>query len=180
MAKTTVLRSTDTSRNFWEVNPGCLIFREFKDFYKSDRSVDKNNSSRIMWAITLYLKPTADLGHLPEDKRLSLINSDFLPDKLTLDPDNNHLNLIKCFEENLMTRLERIAKDWGDKLDERFQLLKEVRYDLTNAEELDKMMSRTEKLWQQYTTCLNDLETEEASAQVEGGAVESLNESGLI
>jgi hypothetical protein len=134
-----------------------------------------------MWAISLLVHTKSKYANLTYDQRLDLINDDFLSgDKFKLDPEEEHSELIKTYQKLSMTRTQRIARQWGDKLDERFKFIDDMPYTIENAEQLDKMMQYTEKLWKHYITCLKDLEEENASSQVMGGAVESLSEQNRI
>jgi hypothetical protein len=134
-----------------------------------------------MWAIALLAHPRSKYANLTYDTRLDLINTDFLEGKkFQLDPEGDHKDLMKLFQKLCMTRTQRIAQQWGDKLDERFKFIDEMPYDMESAEQLDKMMQYTEKLWKHYITCLKDLEEENAATQVMGGAVESLSEQNRI
>jgi len=176
----TIISSFDVRTNFWIANPASRTIKEINTVYEQDKSAEKAKSSLLMWGVTMLIHPRFPATcNLEYDARLKLVNDDFL-DKIKLDPEVTHKELIVAYEKGILTRLERIAKEWGDKLDERFKLLREIKYDLANAEDLDKMMARTDKLWQQYITCLKDLDMESAKSQVQGGAVESLLESGLI
>jgi hypothetical protein len=134
-----------------------------------------------MWAIALLVHTSSKYANLTYETRLELINDDFLDGmKFKLDPSNDHEELVKAFQKLSMTRTQRIARQWGDKLDERFKFIDEMPYSMDNAEQLDKMMQYTEKLWKHYITCLKDLEEESAASQVMGGAVESLSEQNRI
>jgi hypothetical protein len=174
------ITSFDFHANFWLANPRARLVKEINELYEKDKSKEKLTSSNVMWGITMLVHPKCPVtSQLDYNERLRMVNEEFL-DKIKIDPEVTHKAVIEAFEKGCMTRLQRIAKEWGDKLDERFALLRTLKYDLTNADDLDQMMGRTDKLWKQYITCLKDLEMETAQSQVEGGAVESLLESGKI
>ena len=44
-------------QNFWEVNSDYLLISEFKNLYDSDKSKNKTNSSKILWAIYFAYNP---------------------------------------------------------------------------------------------------------------------------
>jgi hypothetical protein len=176
-----ILDSFNLTRNFWEVNPSFTAISEFKDFHKKDKTKEKARSSQTMWAIALLVHTNSKYANLSYADRLSLINDDFLEaDKIELDPEGDHKDLIETFQKLGMSRTQRIARQWGDKLDERFKFIDQMPYNLENVEILDKMMQYTEKLWKQYNICLKDLEDERAANTVMGGATESLLEQNRI
>lgn len=177
---TDLLEVFDITRSFWECNPAFQAIKEFKSLYKKDRSANKRISSSLMWAISLLVHPKSRFSNATFDERLDLINSDFLNNKQKLDPEKDHKELIFIFQKLAMTRTQRIARQWGDKLDERFKFIDSMPYTYDNVDTLDKMMASTEKLWKQYQVCLKDLEEENAASQVIGGAAESLSEQNKI
>lgn len=175
-----LLDSFDILQNFWEANPAFMAVKEFKKIYKKDKTRGKAYSSKVMWALSLLIHPKSKFANATYADRLVLVNEDYLEGKLTISPEKNHKELVDCYKKFAMTRTQRIARQWGDKLDERFELLESMVYTLETAESLDQMMARTEKLWKQYQTCLKDLGDENAHSQVQGGAVESLTEKDII
>ena len=175
-----ILDSFDLTRNFWDVNTGFGIVKEFQEFRKSDKSKNKALSSKTMWAIALLVHTKSKFANLQYEDRLKLINDDFLTEKDSLDPEDKHISLVEDFQRLGMTRTQRVSRQWGDKLDERFKFIDSVPYTLDNVETLDKVMANTDKLWKHYITCLKDLEDEAASTQVMGGAAESLSEQNRI
>lgn len=175
-----ILDNFDIRNNFWEVNPSFLAVKVFRSFYSSDKTKDKARSSSTMWAISLLVHPRSKFANASYEDRLRLINDDFLDGKFTISPEKEHEELIDSYKKYCVTRTQRIAVQWGDKLDERFKFMDTVPYDDKNVDMLDKMMASTEKLWKQYMVCLKDLEDEASASQVMGGATESLSEQGKI
>ena len=37
--------------NFWDVNKELLILEQFSKYYSDDKSKDKQDSSKILWAV---------------------------------------------------------------------------------------------------------------------------------
>ena len=64
------------------------------------------------------------------------------------------------------------------KLEERANFIASLSYTADTFELLDKMMSASSKMWEQYLKCLKDVEAEQGITM--GGAQESLSEKGLI
>jgi uncharacterized protein YecA (UPF0149 family) len=179
MNEYTILNNFHINSDFWEQNSHFLLLDPFKTFYKNDKSRKKKRSSKIMWAIALLVHPLSKFSDSSYEKRKEIIIEDFL-DFETLDWDTKYSQLLDAFKEHAMTRKQVIVSMWGDKLDERMDMLSETKYTIENAEELDKAMARTEKIWNVYMQALKDLDDESSHNQVQGGAEESAEEKGWL
>lgn len=175
-----LLNRFDIEGDFWEINTSFVAVKVFKEYRKKDPSRGKAQSSRMMWAICLLEHPRSKFANTSYEDRLELVNGDYLPNNETLDPEGKHEALIKSFNKYAITRTQRIAKQWGDKLDERFDYMDTLNYADGAGEILDKMLASTDKMWKQYQTCLKDLEDENSRSQIQGGAIESLSEQNMI
>jgi hypothetical protein len=173
-----ILSSFSLSSNFWETNEHLLLIKEFKEFHKRDKSRSKKDSSKIMWAISLLVHPKSKFNELSQEEKIKLISEEYLEESKAWIIE--YSLLIDVYKHLVLTKLQRIALDWGNKLDERMRLIMSTPYTLDNAKELDEAMARTEKVWSYYQKCLADLETEESKAHVQGGAIESLSEQNKI
>lgn len=173
------LQSFEVKRNFWEENPQYLSVKECEDIYKKDKTKNKSKSSNLMWGICLYLHPKSIYSDVSLSKRGEIIEEDFLKNQELLPKTKNKALVEKC-KILFLSRNERVSKSWGDKLDERFELLDSIQMTLENMEDIDKAMARTEKLWKTYQLCLKDLADEAALGETKGGVEESLSEKGLI
>ena len=82
MNSRTIILNFSPGSNFWELNPIAIVI--FKDFYDRDKSKNKDNSSRIMWAISLYLDMNeANMyRNLDSDIRRVSIASNYLGEKM--------------------------------------------------------------------------------------------------
>ena len=173
-----ILSSFSLKANFWNENEHILLVKEFKEFYKKDKSRERKDSSSIMWALSLLLHPKSKFNELSFSEKVKLISEEYL------ESDQSwvlkYSDLIDVYKTLILTRSQRIALDWGKKLEERMNFILNTPYTLDTAKELDEAMARTEKVWSFYQKCLADLETEENTAHVQGGAIESLSEQGKI
>ena len=79
-----------------------------------------------------------------------------------------------------LTKARKYLRNWEIKLEERDEFIASLKYDEDSAALLDKMMTATKNIWEQYLSILNELEKEEGSGSVKGGGIESLSESGRI
>lgn len=173
-----ILNNFSLSANFWEENEHFLIYPEFREFHKNDKSKKKKNSSQMMWAIALLVHPKSKFKDSSYKDRITLISEDYLDVKY--EWTEKYENLIERFKQIGMTRVQRIAMEWGDKLDERTEFLTSVPYNLETVDQLDKAMANTGKIWDIYQRCLADLADEESKGHVQGGGEESAAEQNLI
>jgi hypothetical protein len=173
-----ILNNFSLESDFWEENEHFLIYPEFKEFHRRDKSRGKKNSSQMMWAIALLVHPKSKFKDGSYQDRVDLITDDYLDVKY--DWVEKYEELIEKFKQVGMTRIQRIAMEWGDKLDERMIFLTSLPYNLETVDQLDKAMANTGKIWDIYQKCLADLNEEESKGHVQGGGEESASEQNLI
>jgi hypothetical protein len=164
--------------NFWELNPELKYPEVLNDFYLKDKSKDKSESSKVMNAIYLLLDKESRYRELPEKERRGLIVKDYLKN-ITFNWDS--VKHLQDFYIKLTTsKAKKLLRNWELKLEERDEYIGNLKYDDDTAEHLDKMMSKTQSIWEQYLSILNEVEKEEGAGNVKGGGVESLSETGRI
>lgn len=173
-----ILNNFDTKENFWKVNKQLVIPEEFENFRYNDRSRDKEESSKIMWAIALLLDPDSKFKRLRLQDRKSLIAKDFLKnEKFQWD---KYKDIINFYEKLILTPAQRQLMIWEQKLDEKTELMAVTTYDLDNAEILEKLLASNSKLFAELERIKEQLEREDDSGIVQGGAEESASEKGDI
>ena len=170
--------SFDIAVNFWKVNPQLASFGGFKELYDSDDSKDKVSSSKIMWAIAFMYDPDSKFINIPTEKRMDIIKIDFLKDKKF--DWSKYDNQIKMYLDCILTPAERLMSEWKNKLEERSKFIKEQKYTLENAKDLDRMLADTKKMYDYYNSVLDDLIKEKSGSRVKGNTMESAAEKGLI
>jgi hypothetical protein len=180
-----ITKNFSPTNNFWEFNPAFKIAKPFKQLYNSDKSRGKVNSSNIMWAIALCYYPKSDLYYL-NDKEARVF--DMVKDKsFKLEDYKEHINE---FIDMAVTQAEKSMADWENRMRDRDQFLKGVKYSLDyyddfgkikkgTADQLDRMAAQTHKLYQEYFKIKKDI-TEEQQAKGKGGKNKSLSDSGDI
>ncbi|RTL05499.1 hypothetical protein EKK58_07560 [Candidatus Dependentiae bacterium] len=161
-----ILDSFDVHRDFFEANPTLKII--FPDI-----------PSTTMWAIALLHHPQSKFRNINYQERKKVIEMDYLtPQDAYVDLDSEELiPVVEKFSKFALTKKQQFLNNWERKLEEREEFIGKIEYNANTYELLDKMMSQTQKLWQQYFQCLKDV-NEEASTYITGGAMESLLESG--
>lgn len=182
------------NENYWSLHPMMAMFGAFKEYHAQDKTKDKSESSRVMWAIAMLLDPHPDnvLRSTEKVDRIRLISEDFL-EAPEFDWDHVYVvALIKDYKFLALTHLERQVINFQKKLEQRDLFLDETDYTLDaysensksivkgTAKELDVMMINTSKLNAEYKGLKESLEAEENAGDMKGGATESASESGAL
>lgn len=178
----TVIENFNTSMNFWTSNPNMLVVAKFKDLYDKDKSKNREDSSRLMWAISLYcdLNDKNPWRNMPDREKKMLIKEDYLRDKKFDWEDKLIKDLIHVYTELVLSVPEKALRNFNLKLIERQTFIDNTKYDMENADQLDKMMLNTSKIYSQYEEILHMFKEEKNSGKTKGGIKESASEQGLI
>ena len=167
-------------QNFWEVNSDYLLISEFKNLYDSDKSKNKTNSSKILWAIYFAYNPESKFYNIPD--KLNILAKDFIKDskfKWT-----NVKEVVDLYKSSVLSDAERALVTWGEIItmrDESLKLLYKQAIEAKDTDELvklDKMISNTPKLFEDYKKIKKDYEEEKVTKK--GKTIVSLSESGDI
>lgn len=187
----TLLAVLDTDLNFWEANPNFKSIKEFKLLRDSDKSKNKDNSSRIMWAIALCLDKNIEntWRNVPVEEAQPLLAEDIIGDP-KFDWDSIK-DLIFIYKTRVMSLPEKDLLNFERKLHERQNFIDNTPYTLDyfddngkpvkgTASQLDKMMADTNKIYAQLQELKALYEKSEEEGHVRGGRTESASEQGLI
>lgn len=183
----------NTDENFWELHPIMKTLKNFQKLYKSDKSRGKSNSSSMMWAIALAVDPNKNNPYrnlTVEDKR-NIIKEDFLQDRDFNWEHKTVIELIEDYENLCLTIPERELIRFEEKLYQRGKFLESADYTFDEydengkvlkgtADQLDKMMVNTGKLYEHLSKIKESIAELEAKGSLRGGSVESASEEGLI
>lgn len=129
-----------------------------------------------MWALTLLLHPDSPYADFSYDTKEQIVIKEYLPKDVPFDSLSTEIDL---FKHLVLTKPQRFLIEWERKLEERQNFLTLQPYTLDNADDLDKALANTAKLWKVYMDCRKDVELETAQT-AQGGVQESASESGLI
>jgi hypothetical protein len=174
-----ILNNFSITADFWEENPWFLLISFFKNFHKNDKSRKKERSSKVMWAIALLVHPKSKFYQSDYGDRKQIIIDDYLSFE-DIDWDIKYATHIEEFKKVALTRIQRNATIWSEKFDERMKFLEDTPYNMDTFQDLDKAMQSTEKIWNVYMKCMEDMKDEESKSVIEGGGVESLSEQDKI
>lgn len=177
-----IIDNFDTDTNFWEVNPELKIPKLFNDLYTSDKSKNKNKSSKLMWAVALLVDSDSKFRNLSEKEKKKLIAEDYLQ-----EPDFNweeYADTISIFENLTTSKLRKSLNVQERLLESRNEFLSKEKYTLDNAQELDKIFQGTSKIYETITKLRDEVQKEELAESgqgvVKGGRTESASEKGEL
>lgn len=187
----------NTDDNFWVVHPELRCAGPFKKLYNSDKSRNKANSSKVAWAVKLIWDRKSMFYPLPEegpDNKVDLVFEDFYGDKYYFKKNQEKVEELRDFYYlTTETVARRTLRGIEEKLLERDRFLRKTPYDegteddeifdigdwAKRIETIDKMMERTQKIYDLYDKAVKTVEREEEQTTM-GGAEESLTDSGEI
>lgn len=190
---TSIAVNWNTDINFWDLNPSLKVIKEFGELYASDKSKKKEKSSQLMWALALLLDPNEKNPYKNisyEDKKI-IIATDFLKDTKFNWEDKFITMLIDVYLNHCLTVAEKELVRFEEKLAQRGDFLAKTRYTLDSyddrgkiekgtADQLDKMMINTGKLYDQLEEIKNKIKAEQAKGSLRGGEAESASEEGIL
>jgi len=165
------LSSYTGSSNFWLTNPQLVIPEPFNNLYRQDKSKDKEDSSRIMYAICFLLDPSSDnkFKNIPEPDRKALISRDYLKDpKFKWE---EYSELIKYCKNNfILTQAERSLYEMEKQLHERDLFLATWDWDRESGLDKDKMLASNQKLHADLNRIKELVKQEEVKSRDKGGS----------
>jgi hypothetical protein len=175
-----LLNSYTGNDNFWVTNPQLLLSDKLKKLYDGDKSKDKVESSKIMYAVCFLIDPSEEnriFRAMLWDDRKSEIAKSYLR-----NPDFNwdlYTDIIAVCEELILSPIEKSLMYFYKKLQERDKFINDRPYDEVNYEMLDKLLSNTNKFWDYYRGLQKEL-LKETDKINKGGKTSSLSDSGKI
>jgi hypothetical protein len=166
--------------NYWDVDNQLMTIEPFKSFYKKDSSKQKNYSSQHMWAVAFYIHPKSRINNYSSVEKQKIINDDISNIKLDWEIIEK---LIPEYIKLYSTQVQRSLEQWKFKLEERDEFLMNTKYSalgIEDAGKLDKLLSDTPKLFEQYAKIVESLKEEENKGINRGNRKESISEKKLI
>jgi len=171
-----ILNSFNIKANFWQVNPQLCAVDPLATLYNGDKSKDKSDSSKIMWAIALVFDIESKYFNIPLDDRKKIIARDYLKnDKFDF---NKYKEYIEFYEKLTLTPARRHLIIWNNKLDEKTTFLEGLQYNEQTAELIEKLLISNTKLYAELERISEELVKEGDSGIVKGGSEESISEKG--
>jgi hypothetical protein len=166
--------------NYWDINSEVLILEEFNNFYSQDKSKNKEESSKILWAVHYAFHPESKFFNYPN--KLDVLAKDFIKDpKFKWQKIST---LTESFKNLVLSDVERALVNWNEIMIMRDNSLKELyklaidQGDTDELVKLDKMLSNTPKMFEDYKKIKRDYEEEKTTKK--GKSISSLSDSGEL
>lgn len=166
--------------NFWKEFSELTLAPVLTEEYTKDKSKGKEKSSLLMWAIHLCESPNSKFFNHPEKYQV-------IADKVLKEPKfkwDTKEKLIESYRNFVLTDAERALSIWNETMSLRNSSLKEMYQDAFEGKDtdelvkLDKMLSNTPKLFEDYKKIRRDFEDEKV--QKKGKKVKSLSDADEI
>ena len=193
-----IVEEFQPSISFWEVCSQLIAAGPTKRLYEEDKSKKKEESSKLMWFIALSTDINSKYYNIPtigEDNKYELLGSDILGDKKYYTKFKTKCDeLIEFYCKLQDTPAQRALREWDDKMVERAKFIKETPFMMDSFEfdeatgknikiagtvdTLDKMMTNTKKLYDDYDRIQKTLSISEIDTENLGGGEASLSDQG--
>jgi len=178
---------------FWIFYPSYTTIVPYKKLYKEDKSKNKKNSSRIMWAACLLYELCDEnpFGKLIEKEKKELIKEDILKNK-NFDW-KKHEEIFIFFKNTNISQTEKSIIELEEKLKERTDFIMGVEYSLDEyndegklvkgtADQLDKMLAQSDKMFALMEKLKEQRQKEQDGllGEIKGGREESFIEKQIL
>lgn len=172
-----MISNFNIDENFWELHPEFKVALSFKDLYKSDKSRNKESSSKVMWFVALCHSPRSRYYRLELDDRYEVIGEDYMNNPNYFKEQHKRLEpIIKDFLKTELTAAQRHLDEWERKQDERGKFIASLPYNLDTYEDLDKMAINTQKIYDIFFKIKEQLAKEDGEGVGKSGRKASLND----
>ena len=188
-----ITKNWNTDLNYWEMNPIMKSIPEFKMLYASDKTKDKRKSSVIMWAIAMLCDPNDQnpWRNTVEEEKKAIIATETIGDPKFQWDEPHIIELVEAYEEKCLSIAEKELTKLLKKLTQRAVFIDSTNYSLDSyddvgkplkgtADQLDKMLINTGKIYSLFQEIQDKLNQEQASGALKGGATESASEQGKL
>ena len=148
--------------NFWKEFPELTLAPILAEEYKEDTSKGKQKSSLLLWAIHLCESPNSKFFNHPEKYEV-------IAEKVLKEPKfkwKQKDKVVESYRNFVLTDAERALSIWNETMSLRNSSLKEMyqeAFDEKDTDELvklDKMLSNTPKMFDDYKKIRRDFEDE--------------------
>jgi len=175
-----LLKNFNMNNNFWIEYPSYKVPKIYRNLFDKDRSKASKDTSKIMWSIVLLYDTSVNnvISKYPESEKKIIIEEDYFEGKLNWD---KYKDVMKFFKESELTPDERELIELNNKLNERWKFLKDEKYTIDNAKDLDAIMANTDKLYTIRDKITEAIRKEKEQGGVtKGGLEESISETKQI
>jgi len=167
-----ILESYTPDTNFWEANPQFTAVEPFKQLYRGDKSRGKGTTSSLMWSIALAFHPKSDMYYITDAKERIAIDRLGVKEKDVDKFWEDKKELTDAFVDAALSQAEKSLVAWETRLKNRdkFLAVQEYTFGFTdengreyrdNTKQLDDMMAKTAKIYDEYLATKKKLEEED-------------------
>jgi len=166
--------------NFWELNSDLIILDEFSKLYYKDKSKNKQDSSKILWAIYYCYNPESKFFNYP-NKQEVILQSFIKDSEFKWD---SYKDIIDAYRNIILTDAERALINWNEIMIIRDQSIKDLYKkaiedsDTDELVKIDKMLANTPKMFEDYKKIKRDYEEEKVTKK--GKTIASLSDTGEL
>lgn len=172
-----MIETFNVENSFWEEHPDVKIIEPFKGLYNKDKSRGKKDSSTMMWFISLCYSLSSKFYKQPIEEKYPTIGEDFCGDINYYENNKKAIDdLLPEFIKWTFSEGQQHVHELKQLIHRRTMFIKTQEYDLDNYDKLDKMIANTKLVFDNLKKAEDQLQAEQSSGSVAGGAVESLND----
>ena len=194
MSQSSISRNWNVTENYWLLNAGMLSIKLFRNLHAADKSKGKSRSSKLMWAIALYCDPHEDnpWKNTSRIDKEELIRVEYLENPDFDWAEESTILLVEEYDKRCLSIGERELVELENKVTDRARFIKGTKYSLDffdeetgrakkgTADQLDKMLLNTSKIYDQFEVIRSKISKETSKGHLRGGATESASETGEI
>lgn len=154
----------------------------FADVYKKDRSVTKQDSSKLMWFVAFYVDEDSKMKDVPEKEETIGANL-FEKPEYYKEHEIEILAMVVRWKTASWSEAKYMLENWRARIDKRDDFLSEQSYSFDQyfegklvkgtATDLDRMEANTPKLWSDFFKITAELERENLEGDSLGGTEDS-------
>lgn len=173
-------KSLSGRENFWELNPHMIYVNPFSELYDSDKTKNKEVSSKSMWGILWMVDPDEETNKF---YRISLTERLEIIKKYDPNFDPDHPLIKQCIEQypyTCLTADELSYKLQKDQLIEITKFLSSQEISLDNVKDIIDLKAKLPKIYQDFEKVSKMFEKSRSEKRIFGGRKQTARERGQI
>jgi hypothetical protein len=169
-------------KNFWEVHAEIKYVPNLNDFYSKDKSEDKLESSKIMWAIEMCENPESKFYRRPD--KYNEMSKTFLKDIKNFKWDK-YQHVVESYRDSVLTDAQRALTSWNETIRMRDKTIKTLYQELLTVDavdldtkalrDIDAMLAATPKMFDDYNKIMATYEEEKIKKK--GSSIPSMSDA---
>lgn len=154
-------------KNFWEVHAEVKYVPVIDEFYKKDKSKNKESSSKVMWAVEMCENPETKYYKRP-GKYEEMLKT-FLKDVKGFTW-GKHDHIVEAYRDSVLSDAQRALTSWNETIRMRDKAIKTIYQELLAQDaldldtkalsDIDKMLAQTPKMFDDYNKIMATYDAE--------------------